>query len=697
MMEVLLAIAMTAALVAAGVRFAGWFAHSFESIERWTAGVVVAYVGIVVVAQGLGAFGVLGRAGFLFGSAILVGVAFLLPHRTAAAGDSTAPSSAVDRWLVAIGATGVGLVAVLWLWRGVAQPVLVVSDGPIYHLPFAVRWLQDGSLTRTWTPFGELAATYFPGNGEIWFCWLLAMVGDDRLAKVGQWFFLLPTVLALCGLARSVHRGPWSVWPGVLWCACSLTYVSSAIPDVDLPMTFCLVAGLLLLDRGWGQSDGFERRRVLTLAALSFGAAMGTKSIGLLYAGPPMLLVLTLLRSDLKGLFCVVAASLLAGGYWYARNLFESGNPLYPLRLSLGSATFLDGWYDAAVMRQSSDYHSPVDNMAFLQQLLRATASPAIWIVSVTSIAGGLFFAIVRAKESASRTLALCVGMAVLWALSFWFVQPYNTQQRFLLPALAAGFVPLGCFRGWLGLIPLAGVLVAVAQDLVGSRAFDLRTFVAGAVLASVAGLWIARPSFGLFVALIAAPIAALAAPTISIRRDLESLALFYSTKDFGARLFPAWMRIQAAVEAKDDKKSAVIGYAGTNLPYYLAGPKLENRVRYVNIRGEAHWLPHNHFRALRVSGASPGESAFPQWHRDKPDMQAWLRNLDALSIDYFLVARENYHGRPDAPAVASFPVEYEWLTANPKRFERLGPPPGPSGEEPWGIAFRVRRDVRTN
>src|SRR5688572_19673873 len=118
MIEVLLAIAMTAALVAAGVRFAGWFAPSLESVERLTAGLVSAYVGMVVVAQGFGAFGVLGRTGFLLGTAFLVVIAFLLPKRAPAEGVSPAPLANMDRWLVAIGATGVGLVTVLWLWRG---------------------------------------------------------------------------------------------------------------------------------------------------------------------------------------------------------------------------------------------------------------------------------------------------------------------------------------------------------------------------------------------------------------------------------------------------------------------------------------------------------------------------------------------------------------------------------------------------
>ena len=65
-------------------------------------------------------------------------------------------------------------------------PVKVVSDGPIYHLYFAVRWWKAGRLFPVASPFGENAATYFPANGDLWFTWLMVAWGGDRLAKIGE-------------------------------------------------------------------------------------------------------------------------------------------------------------------------------------------------------------------------------------------------------------------------------------------------------------------------------------------------------------------------------------------------------------------------------------------------------------------------------------------------------------------------------
>jgi hypothetical protein len=732
MIGILLAIAATAMLVAAGLACSSRILPEATRSERWLAGLFVAFVLLTSSTILLSWMGWIGRPGFLAAATLLfVGTIPLSWRRLNL--NSQNEGGRLRRWLKRFSGSGgstlktsplvgevscgrlpsrnenlqfalvgltipiVGLVLISWLWRGVASPVLVVSDGPIYHLPFAVRWIQDGSLSRTWTPFGELAATYFPGNGEIWMCWLLALVGDDRLAKIAQWFFLIPTAIALYTLGvRCGDR--WSaIWPSLCWSACLLVFVSSVKSDVDLPMTFLIVAGLSFIDRSWQISDASERRRSLILAAMAFGAAAGTKSIGLLYSAAPMMVLFVLLRRDWKGCLAALAAAFVAGGYWYLRNLWKTGNPLYPFRLAVGDHVLFDGWYDAETMRRTSSYHTPVFEFRAAWEFLSVIAQPTLWVALGLSMTIG--FIALGFRSDARRSIALCVGMAMLWAAEYWFVQPYNTQQRFLLPAMAVAFVPIAFLRGLWGLVPIALIVFALFGELRQFNPFDWRMLTAGAMLAAASIFSIRFER--LFSPLLTGSsiVAILLAPTIFSPRALTPSPLFYSTNDFGSRLFPAWARLEASIK-RNSPQGGVVGYAGTNLPYYLAGPELKNRVRYVNVEGEASWLQHDHFRELRRTGSSPeNETAFAQWHRDQPDKETWLKNLDALGVDHFFVARENFHGRPDAPqGLAPFPIEYEWLTSMPDRFERLGPPRSSDGEEPWGIAFRVRRpDGRPN
>jgi hypothetical protein len=720
MVEILLAALATSAVVAAGVLLVGRLAPSLPSIERTVAGIVVAYVAVCSMAQLLSLFGAIGRTGFLAGAGAFFLAAVALRRRGPTETAHAISSSTSERALVAASVVGTAIVLATWLWKGVSQPVLVVSDGPIYHLPFAVRWLQDGSLSRTWTPFGEMAAPYFPGNGEVWMAWLLALVGDDRFSKVSQWFFLPPCALALVGLARNANGGSVAAaWPPIAWCGCILVVVTSVKPDVDVPMTFALLAGLLLLDRAWRESNQADRNRSLMLAALSFGAAAGTKSVGLMFGLGPMLLVLWSARRSWTAMSGCVVGAIVGGSYWYIRNWVQMGNPVYPLKISLGGRMLFDGWYDAAVMRGTSHYHIPIpDYMEFAKQIAFCLYHPSLLAALAVSLATGVYF--IAKDRNARPTLLLCVGFSLVWAAGYWIVQPYNTQQRFLLPAIAAAFVPLGMFRGWLSILPATACAIPLAVGLfpnlmfktgipflAGAASmfladdsqevrFDWRPTTLAVALSALALGWISRPGCRLHWSFVAAVVLPLfLAPTAFKPRIGSATPLFYSTNDFGGRLFPAWARIQAGIDR--DSGTAVVGYAGSNLPYYLAGPRLQNRVRYVNVQGYPEWLPHDHFRDLKATGRErPADAAFPQWHRSHPDERTWLSNLDALGVDYFLVARENYHGRPDAPSgLAPFPVEYEWLVKNPDRFERLGPTPGPNGEEPWGIGFRVRQATR--
>src|SRR5699024_9114757 len=72
---------------------------------------------------------------------------------------------------------------------------------------FAAKWWKAGSLDLIPVPFGESAATYFPANGDIWFAWLMATWGGDRLARVGQAPFYVMACLAAYGCARELGAG----------------------------------------------------------------------------------------------------------------------------------------------------------------------------------------------------------------------------------------------------------------------------------------------------------------------------------------------------------------------------------------------------------------------------------------------------------------------------------------------------------
>src|SRR5262249_2801180 len=135
------------------------------------------------------------------------------------------------------GVTAVGLTLLAATLVGVGcllLPVKVVSDGPIYHLPFAIRWWKARRLELVAAPFGENAATYFPAVGDVWFCWLVLSWGGDRLARVGQAPFLLLAAMTAFALGRRLGAGRPAALVATAWfVTCTPFLLFSFEPNVD--------------------------------------------------------------------------------------------------------------------------------------------------------------------------------------------------------------------------------------------------------------------------------------------------------------------------------------------------------------------------------------------------------------------------------------------------------------------------------
>ena len=181
--------------------------------------------------------------------------------------------------------------------------------------------------------------------------------------------------------------------------------------------------------------------------ALACGLVAGTKTVGAVFVLLLLpLAILTIVRRPrpLGQLAWLATGMLVPSAYWYARNVWLTGNALYPLQLSLFGRVWADGWYQGAAMRATA-YHVPPAAWHVLVGRLAVIAGVAGFaLVAAGAVAGWVQAARPSSTPATGRrTLALCSTLAVAQLVIYWAVLPYNTQERFLSAALGLALVPL--------------------------------------------------------------------------------------------------------------------------------------------------------------------------------------------------------------------------------------------------------------
>jgi hypothetical protein len=678
---------------------AGW-------IDRLLATAVIGMVSIVLSLELLSLGGQINRASVATVCLVTAALGLFVWLRRAreqpvadrAGSGSRGPANAPWSILPPVAIGLAALVALVHGLTGLILPVEPVSDAPIYHLPFAIRWWTSGSLGLVPAPFGEAAATYYPANGELWLTWLLA-TGSDALAKVGQWPFMMLGGVAVCALARCA-QAPWptAVLPAAIWIALPIVAQQSSVANVDVIWTaFYLIAVYFLWH--WLNEDSPDEVRSLFLFALASGIVIGAKALGAVFVALLLLPVMARLhrrRRWLRQVVVLTAGLLLPAGYWYLRNVILTGNPLYPLQLSLFGVTLTEGWYGASAM-DATAYHLPVTAWRTFAARLQLTAGSVGLALVGTGLVTGWILSLRSSRAPASWAPAMCSTLALLHGVVYWFVVPYNTQERFLLPAFALALVPLARLAAARPVVQ-AGLCLALVWHLLavsGGGQWHLGGAAMWLIVAlpvAIAATWMTLQRFPraqlVLAGLVVLVCAYAAVRPVSTAVADHPIARFYPHADFGARLFPGWEILERAARPT----GSTVAYAGTNLPYYLLGVGLRNQVHYININGDPDWLPHDyHHQRLGAGTFRLADDPFPQWHRAQPDFNAWVANLRSRRIEFLFVARENRHGRLERfPGVLPpFPIEREWADAHPALFVDLGPFQYPPDTIPWVRVYR--------
>ena len=301
---------------------------------------VIGIAALVVVSELLGAVGVFKRWWLAAACAVIaIGTVAVLRRRAAARGgsvaaagaDLAAPSPGVLP--VAAAALAVALTLVPWkdgtlatLHHGMSE-----YDTLAYHMPFAARFAQDGAVTGIQYVWND-PVSFYPANSELIHGVGIVLFGRDLLSPVLNLGWLGLALLAGWCIGRPRGIGPATMSATALVASVNvMVYSQAGSANNDIAALALLLAAVAFV------VSAPRLRGAHLLAALAAGLAVGTRLS--LWAPVLALSVVAIVgagrghRRATAGWW--VAGGVVGAGFWYARNLVATGNPLPWLGLKL--------------------------------------------------------------------------------------------------------------------------------------------------------------------------------------------------------------------------------------------------------------------------------------------------------------------------------------------------------------------------
>jgi hypothetical protein len=240
------------------------------------------------------------------------------------------------------------------VWRAVLVILLppYAYDGLSYHLTTVVQWIDAGRLDPN--PL-SLCCAHYPAGGELMFAWPLLLLGRDTLVDGVQLLFAVLGAVSVGGIARSVGvSSPGALAAAALFLLTPVVVAQSTANYVDVMVVATFLTALYFILRWIAE----PRATVfLVLAGCATGFAAGVKATGVVLAAILFfLLVLQIVRLTARGRLEVLGAAvglvafvvplLALGSFWYARNMLDFGNPVYPFKAEIAGVAVFDGTKD---------------------------------------------------------------------------------------------------------------------------------------------------------------------------------------------------------------------------------------------------------------------------------------------------------------------------------------------------------------
>jgi hypothetical protein len=320
-----------------------------------------------------------------------------------------------------------------------------------YHMPFAARFAETGSITGIQFTQADPYVAYYPANSELFHALGIVALHSDFLSPLMNLMWLAVALLAAWCLGRQWRVERLTLIAGAL--VMSLPVLSTTQPGEarnDVPGLAMLLAGIALVTDP--EDDTFK----LVAAGLALGFAVGTKYTFIIPAAALVVgITLRAARGRRARAFGLLVAPLaLTGGLWYLRALVADGNPL-GLHMHLGPIA-LPGPASPLATAQQQTVASELGHLSlwgsrFAPALYHTLGPlwPLVLLLYIASVIAGL-----TVSDRTVRLLAVTAGLAGVSYLFFPTGATQLAQQtnlfeanlRYAAPALALGALLIPIF-----------------------------------------------------------------------------------------------------------------------------------------------------------------------------------------------------------------------------------------------------------
>jgi hypothetical protein len=317
----------------------------------------------------------------------------------------------------------------VFLGRYIIQGTRFCHDDLTYHATVTAHWYLEKDISA-----GPMNYHYYvPMNAELLSLWYLLPFGQDGAVFLAGFYWLCLAVAAGAVLFERMNLSlKWLGFFPLLFCCSKDIYwqaftTFSAVDFAGPVMVLSALAFLACIPR----DSTIQRWPYILLAGLCGGFAFGTKvpfltvcfilGVWLFFSLPGRL-------SIRLGYVCLFGlAALVAGSFWYVRDLILSGNPVFPGQLGpLGGPLTRDIQYQTSVIGRlvQSGF-----NRDIIRDLIIAHVSwpYGIFLVSLAGIIAGVYRFV--CPDGRRRTIVLIL-IAVFVMIATYPLMPFSAANN---------------------------------------------------------------------------------------------------------------------------------------------------------------------------------------------------------------------------------------------------------------------------